>query len=54
MQETGNGMIIFSNGLIINGNPKILKTIFGIVITNNLGLNLGISDSVWKSLNQNK
>jgi hypothetical protein len=54
MKETGNGMIIFSNGLIINGNPKILKTIFGIVITNNLGLNLEISDSVWKSLNQNK
>jgi hypothetical protein len=52
--KTAKGMIIFSNGLIIDGNPKILKTFFGIVITNNFGLNLEISDAVWESFNQNK
>lgn len=47
-------MIKFPNGLIINGDPKILKTNFGIVITNNFGLNLEISDAVWESFNQTK
>lgn len=44
-------MIKFANGLIINGNPKIIKTNFGVLITNNLGLSMEISDTVWKSFN---
>jgi hypothetical protein len=46
-------MIKFKNGLIINGNPKIIKTSFGIKITNDLGLNIEISNAVWESFNQN-
>jgi hypothetical protein len=47
-------MIKFTNGLVINGNPKIIKTNFGIKITNDLGLNIEISNSVWEYFNQNK
>ena len=46
-------MIKFTNGLIINGNPKIIKTTYGIKITNDLGLNIEISNAVWESFNQN-
>jgi hypothetical protein len=44
-------MITFKNGLIISGNPKIVKTNFGILITNDLGLNLELSNNVWKTIN---
>jgi hypothetical protein len=44
-------MITFKNGLIISGNPKIVKTNFGILITNDFGLNLELSNNVWQSIN---
>jgi hypothetical protein len=43
-------MIKFKNGLIITNNPKIEKTTFGVLITNNLGLSIEISNKVWQSL----
>lgn len=43
-------MIAFKNGLSIIGNPRITKTNLGIMITNDLGLKIEISDKLWKSL----
>ena len=45
-------MITFVNGLSIVGNPTIDKTNNGIKITNDLGLNIELSDNVWNLLNQ--
>ena len=45
-------MIQFENGLSIGGNPKIIKTDFGVRITNNLGLNLELSNTIWDAFNQ--
>ena len=45
-------MITFPNGLSIGGNPKITKTKSGVIITNDLGLNVELSNSVWDSFNQ--
>ena len=45
-------MITFANGLSIIGNPTIVKTNSGIKITNDLGLNIELSDNVWNLLNQ--
>ena len=45
-------MITFVNGLSIVGNPTIVKTNNGIKITNDLGLNIELSDNVWNLLNQ--
>ena len=47
-------MLTFSNGLSIVGNPHIIKTKFGVRITNDLGLNIELSDSVWSSFNKIK
>jgi hypothetical protein len=44
-------MLNFKNGLIINGNPKINATLFGILITNDFGLYIEISNKVWQSFN---
>jgi hypothetical protein len=44
-------MITFKNGLIISGNPKITKTNFGVLITNDFGLNLELSNNIWQSIN---
>jgi len=46
-------MLIFLNGLTIYGNPKITKTNFGYLITNDLGLSIELSNKVWKSFNKN-
>jgi hypothetical protein len=43
-------MLKFISGLTIEGNPQITKTDFGIRITNDFGLNIEISDMVWRSL----
>lgn len=45
-------MITFTNGVSISGNPKITKTNFGVRITNDLGLDIELSDIVWDSFNQ--
>lgn len=47
-------MLTFANGLSIDGNPHIIKTNFGVKITNDLGLNIELSDSVWDSFNKIK
>jgi hypothetical protein len=44
-------MITFLNGLTISGNPQIIKTELGVRITNDLGLNLELSEKIWKSFN---
>lgn len=44
-------MIAFVNGLCINGNIEITKTKSGILINNDLGLNIEISDNIWHSWN---
>jgi hypothetical protein len=43
-------MLKFTNGLIISGNPQVTKTNFGIMITNDSGLTIELSKSVWDSL----
>jgi hypothetical protein len=43
-------MLKFTNGLIISGNPQVTKTNFGVKITNDSGLNMELSKSVWESL----
>ena len=47
-------MLTLANGLSIAGNPHIIKTEFGVRITNDLGLNIELSDSAWDSLTFNK
>lgn len=42
-------MISFLNGLSINGNPQMTKTDSGILITNDFGLKIEISDNIWHS-----
>lgn len=46
-------MLQFSNGLSIIGNCRIVKTKSGVSITNDLGLNIEVSDSIWNLLNLN-
>ena len=43
-------MIEFKNGLTITGNPKIIITKYGILITNDFGLYLELSKNVWNTL----
>ncbi len=43
-------MIEFKNGLIIIGNPKIIETKYGILITNDFGLHIELSKNVWNTL----
>lgn len=45
-------MITFTNGISIIGNPKIVKTDLGVKITNDLGLNIEVSDKIWNSFNK--
>jgi hypothetical protein len=45
-------MIRFINGLAVEGIPQITKTKFGVRITNDLGLDIEISDTVWNSLSK--
>lgn len=44
-------MLSFLNGLVFNGNLKLSKTKSGILITNDLGLNIEISENIWYSWN---
>jgi hypothetical protein len=44
-------MLKFSNGLSISGNCNVVKTKSGVLITNDLGLNIEVSDSIWNLLN---
>ena len=44
-------MINFKNGLSISGNPKIVKSEFGVKITNDYGLSIELSNSIWNSFN---
>jgi hypothetical protein len=45
--------IEFVNGLIIKGSPKITKTLNGIRIINDLGLDIELSDLLWNILTNN-
>lgn len=45
-------MITFENGLSIGGNPKITKTDLGVRITNDLGLDIEVSNKIWNAFNQ--
>jgi hypothetical protein len=45
--------IEFANGLIIKGSPKITKTLNGIRIINDLGLDIELSDLLWNILTNN-
>lgn len=47
-------MITFANGVSIGNNPIITKTNLGVRITNDLGLNVELSDIMWQSLTKNK
>ena len=47
-------MITFANGISIGNNPAIIKTNLGVRITNDLGLNIELSDIMWQSLTKNK
>lgn len=44
-------MIKFKSGVIIEHNPKLTKTENGVLITNDLGLHLELSDAIWNYLN---
>jgi hypothetical protein len=46
-------MITFKNGLSIGGNPKITKTNLGVRITNDLGLDIEVSNKIWKAFGYN-
>lgn len=46
-------MLNFSKGLSIGGNCNVVKTRSGVLITNDLGLSIEVSDSIWNSLNLN-
>jgi hypothetical protein len=47
-------MITFANGISIGNNPSITKTNLGVRITNDLGLDIELSDIMWQSLTKNK
>lgn len=47
-------MITFANGISIGNNPTITKTNLGVRITNDLGLEIELSDIMWQSLTKNK
>jgi hypothetical protein len=47
-------MITFANGISIGNNPAITKTNVGVRITNDLGLNIELSNEIWQSLTKNK
>lgn len=43
-------MIKFKNGVIIENNPKLIKTEKGVLITNDLGLHLELPNAIWNYL----
>jgi hypothetical protein len=47
-------MLQFANGLIIKGNCNVVKTKSGILINNDLGLKIEVSNKIWQSLIKNK
>jgi hypothetical protein len=47
-------MLQFENGLVIKGNCNIIKTKLGILISNDLGLKIELSNKIWESLIKNK
>jgi hypothetical protein len=44
-------MIKFKNGVTIEYNPKLTKTENGVLITNDKGLHLELTDAIWDYLN---
>jgi hypothetical protein len=47
-------MITFVNGISIGSNPVITKTKLGVRITNDLGLDIELSNNMWQSFTKNK